>query len=134
MVNLVSRMSLHKDEEKQHGMKTILVEDEAVAPADRIDPANDDNDDLNPGGGVMQDDTTNKGSRKLTEKGLYLRKSTLYNKRKKINLRLLRQARAMENLMYTYKNMVTVEEGIALYDYNYKQLLLVHETILRWTS
>lgn len=42
-------MSLHKDEENQHGMNTILTEDKAVAPADRTDPAKDD-DGLNPDG------------------------------------------------------------------------------------
>ena len=49
MLNLVSTMSLHKDEESQHGMNTILTEDKAVAPADRTDPAKDD-DGLNPDG------------------------------------------------------------------------------------
>ena len=47
-------------------MKTILIEDEAVAPADRTDTAKDD-DGLNPDGAVMQDDSAKKRSRKLTE-------------------------------------------------------------------
>ena len=68
-------MSLHKDEQNQQGMKTILIEDEAVtiliedeavAPADRTDTAKDD-DGLNPDGAVMQDDSAKKRSRKLTE-------------------------------------------------------------------
>ena len=59
-------MSLHKDEQNQQGMKTILIEDEAVAPADRTDTAKDD-DGLNPDSTVMQDDSAKKRSRKLTE-------------------------------------------------------------------
>ena len=59
-------MSLHKDEQNRQGMKTILIEDEAVAPADRTDTAKDD-DGLNPDGTVMQDDSAKKRSRKLTE-------------------------------------------------------------------
>ena len=109
-------MSLYDDEENQHGMKTILAETEAFAPADRIDPANYDNE-VNPDGAVMQDGSTKKRSRKLTEKDLCLKRSTLYDKRKKMNSRLLRQASAIEDLMYIYKNMVTVEEEIAQYYY-----------------
>ena len=114
---------MHEDEENQHGMKTKLVEAEAFAPADRIQPANDE---LNPNGAVMQDHSTSTRSRKLEKKGLFLKKSTLYNNRK-INSRLLRQASVTEDLMYTYKNMVTVEEEIAQYDYILKWLLLAHE-------
>ena len=44
-----------------------------------------------------------------------------------MNSRLLRQAGAIKDLMYTYKNTVTVSEEIAQYDYIFKQLLLVHK-------
>ena len=97
-------------------MKTKLVEAEAFAPADRIHPANDE---LNPTGAVMQDHSTNTRSRKMKKKGLFLKKSTLYNNRK-INSRLLRQASVTEDLMYIYKKMVTVEEEIAQYDHIFK--------------
>ena len=101
MVNFVRRMCLHGDEENQHKIRTTLAEAEAFAPADSICPANDDDDDeLNPDGVVMQDGSTKKRSRKLTEKGHCLRKSTLHNKRKKMNSRLLRQEGAIEDLMY----------------------------------
>ena len=118
-------MSLYEDEENQHGMKTILVEAEAFASANRIDTANYD-DDLNSDGAVMQDNSTKKRTRKLTEKVLCLKKTTLFNKRKEMNSRLLRQESALEDLIYTYNNMVTVEEKIAQYNYIFKQLLLVH--------
>ena len=134
LVNLVRRMSLHENEVNQHDMRTTLAEAEAFAPADRIDPANDDDnddddddDELNPDGAVMQDDSAKTRSRKLMEKGICLKISTLHNKRKKINSRLLRQASAIEDPMYAYKNMVTVAEEITQYDYIFKQLLLVHE-------
>ena len=39
LVNLVSRVSLHEDEENQHEMRTIFAEAEAFLPADGIDPA-----------------------------------------------------------------------------------------------
>ena len=100
-------MSLHEAEENKHEMRIILAEAEAIAPADRIDPANDD-DGLNPDGAVMQDGSTKMRRRKLTEKGLYLKRSTLHSKRRQMNSRLLRQARAIKDLMYRYKNMVTV--------------------------
>ena len=41
MVNLISKMSLHEDEENQHGIKMILAEPENVATADRIVPDNE---------------------------------------------------------------------------------------------
>ena len=87
LVNLVSRMSLHEAKENKHEMRIISAE--AIAPTDRIDPANDD-DGLNPDGAVMQDGTTKMRRRKLTEKGLYLKRSTLHNKRRQMNSRLLR--------------------------------------------
>ena len=134
LVNLVRRMSLHEDEENQHGMKTILVEAEDFAPANRIDPANN-TDGLNLDRAVRQDHSRKKRSRKLTEKGLCLKKSTLYNESKKMNSMLLTLASAIEDLMYAYRNMVTVEEENAQYDYIFKQLLLVLELIiLCWTS
>lgn len=63
----------------------------------------------------------------MAEKGPCLKKSILYNKRNKMNSMLLRQASVIEDLLYLYKNMLTVEEEIAYYNYIFKQLLLVHE-------
>ena len=37
-----------------------------------------------------------------------------------MNSSLLRQASAIEDLMHTYKNMVTVSEEIAQYNYTFK--------------
>ena len=66
-------------------------------------------------------------SRKLTEKGRSLKLSTLSSTRGKMNSRLVRQSGTMEELMYSSKNYVTVEEALAQFDYIFKQLLLVHQ-------
>ena len=129
LVNLVRRMSLHGDEENQHKIRTTLTEAEAFAPADSIDPANEDDVKLNPDSAMIQDDSIKKRSRKLTEKGLCLKKSTLHNRRKKMNSRLLRQAGAIEDLMYTYKNMVNRDihqRGLQRWDQS-QQVLEVQE-------
>ena len=47
-------MSLHEDGENQHEMRTTLAEAKAFGPADSTDPGNDDDDELNPDGAVMQ--------------------------------------------------------------------------------
>ena len=46
-----------------------------------------------------------------------------------MNSRLLRQSSVIQDLMYSAKNMGTVEEEIAQFDYIFKQLLLVHQGI-----
>ena len=45
----------------------------------------------------------------------------------KMNSILVRQSRAIEDLMYSSKNYVTVEEALPQFDYIFKQLLLVHQ-------
>ena len=68
-----------------------------------------------------------KRSRELTEKGRSLKLSTLNNTRRKMNSRLVRQSGTIEDLMYSSKNYMTVEEALAQFDYIFKQLLLVHQ-------
>ena len=53
--------------------------------------------------------------------------SAVLSKRNRMNYRLLRQSSAIQDLMYSTKNMVTFEEEIAQTDYIFKQLLLVHQ-------
>ena len=53
--------------------------------------------------------------------------STLSNTRRKMNSRLVRQSGTIEDLMYSSKNYMTVEEALAQFDYIFKQLLLVHQ-------
>ena len=64
---------------------------------------------------------------KLTEKGVNFKLSTLLSKRNRINSKLLRQPSAIQDLMYSAKKMVTVEEEIAQFDYIFKQVLLAHQ-------
>ena len=80
-------------------------------------------------GEKVLDDVASQGkrSRKLTEKGRSLKLSTLSNKRRKMNSRLVRQSGTIEDLMYPLKNYMTVEEALAQFDYIFKQLLLVHQ-------
>ena len=70
-----------------------------------------------------------KRKKKLTEKGVSFKLSTLLSKGNRMNSRLLRQSSVIQVLMYSAKNMVTVEEEIAQFDYIFKQLLLVHQGI-----
>ena len=44
-----------------------------------------------------------------------------------MNSRLVQQSETIENLMYSSRNYVTVEETLAQFHYIFKQLLLVHQ-------
>ena len=72
-------------------------------------------------------DVNERRSRKLTEKGYDLKMSTLDDKRKKMNSRLIRQAVAIEDLMYSSSNIITVKEELSQFDYIFKQLVAVQE-------
>ena len=68
-----------------------------------------------------------KRRKKLKEKGVIFKLSTLLSKRNRLNSRLLRQSSAIQDLMYSAENMVTVEEEIAQFEFIFKHLLLVHQ-------
>ena len=68
-----------------------------------------------------------KRRKKLTEKRVSFKLTTLLSKRNRMNSRFLRQSSAIQDLVYSAKNMITVEEEIAQFDYIFKQLLLVHQ-------
>ena len=124
LAHLVSRMSLHEGEENQPSSYHMLeVPLEAVAVGKDVD-----NKYMEEGEKVL-DDVASQGkrSRKLTEKGWSLKLSTLSNTRRKMNSRLVRQSGTIEDLMYSSKNYMTVEEALAQFDYIFKQLLLVHQ-------
>ena len=53
----------------------------------------------------------------LTEKGLSFKKSTLLDKRRKLNSWLLRLSGAVEDLIYSSKNQVAVEEEMAQFNF-----------------
>ena len=68
-----------------------------------------------------------KRRKNLTEKGVSFKLSTLLSKRNRMKSSLLSQSFTIQDLMYSAKNMVTVQEEIAQFDYIFKQLLLVHQ-------
>ena len=121
-------MSLHEDKDNQGGMKPmleILLEaDHEVTGKDGIIPAHDDGSHI---GIAMKAEDQPPRCRKLTEKGLSLKKSTLLDKRRKLNSRMLRLSDAVEDLMYSSKNQVAVEEEMAQFNFVFKKLQQVHQ-------
>ena len=67
-----------------------------------------------------------KRRKNLTEKGVSFKLSTLLSKRNRMKSSLLSQSFTIQD-MYSAKNMVTVQEEIAQFDYIFKQLFLVHQ-------
>ena len=121
-------MSLHEDKDNQGGMKPmleILLEaDHEATGKDGIIPAHDDGSHIDI---AMKAEDQPPRCRKLTEKGLSLKKSTLLDKRRKLNSRMLRLSDAAEDLMYSSKNQVTVEEEMAQFNFVFKKLQQVHQ-------
>ena len=116
-------MSLHEGEENQQSSYHVLeVPLEAVAVGKDVDNKMEEEEKI-----VGDVASQGKRSRKLTEKGRSLKLSTLSNTRRKMNSRLVRQSVTIEDLMYSSKNYMTVEEALAQFDYIFKQLLLVHQ-------
>ena len=66
-------------------------------------------------------------SRNLTEKGLAYKKETLTERRRKINGRLIRKYRAIEDLLFSSKNIIAVEEEMKQFIDLFKMLLDVHQ-------
>ena len=65
--------------------------------------------------------------RNLTEKGLPYKKETLRERRRKINGRLIRKYRAIEDLLFSSKNIIAVEEEMKQFIDLFKMLLDVHQ-------
>ena len=66
-------------------------------------------------------------SRNFTEKGLAYKKETLRERRRKINGRLIRKYRAIEDLLFSSKNIIAVEEEMKQFMDLFKMLLDVHQ-------
>ena len=64
---------------------------------------------------------------RLTDKSHSLNLPILYKKKVKMNSRLIRQSGAIDNLMYSSKNIATVKEELGQVDYVFKQLVRVYE-------
>ena len=122
-------MSLHEYGDNQAGMKPMLEipleeADREATGKDGIIPAHDDVSHIEIAM-KAEDQTPRRG--KLTEKGLSFKKSTLLDKRRKLNSRLLRVAGAAEDLMYPSRNQVAVEEEMAQLSFVFKELQQVHQ-------
>ena len=67
-----------------------------------------------------------KRRKNLTKKRVSFKLSALLSKRNRMKSSLLSQSFTIQE-MYSAKNMVTVQEEIAQFDYIFKQLFLVHQ-------
>ena len=126
LAHLVSRTSLHEGEANQpssYHMLEVPLTLKTFAVGSDVDNKYMEEEEKIVGDVASQD----KRSRKLTEKGRSLKLSTLSNTRRKMNSRLVRQSGPIEDLMYSSKNYVTLEEALARFDYIFKQLLLVYQ-------
>ena len=70
-------------------------------------------------------------SRNLTEKGLAYMKETLREKRRKIDSRLIRKYSTIEDLLFSRKNIIAVEEEMKQFNDLFKMLLMhIKNTII----
>ena len=74
-----------------------------------------------------KDELPERRSRTMTEKGKSFKLSTLKERREKINARLQRKSSAIEDLLFSIRNLVAVEEKLAQFNDLFKMLLGVHE-------
>ena len=122
-------MSLHEYGDNQAGMKPMLEipleeADREATGKDGIIQAHDDVSHIKIAM-KAEDQPPRRG--KLTEKGLSFKKSTLLDKRRKLNSRLLRVEGAVEDLMYPSSYQVAVEEEMAQLSFVIKELQQVHQ-------
>ena len=65
--------------------------------------------------------------RKLFERGRAYRATLLKERREKINGRMMRKFNIIENLLFSNKNRIAVEEELVQFNYLFKMLLSIHE-------
>ena len=66
----------------------------------------------------------------MTEKGCQFKISTLLEDISRINKRIIRKSGAINDLLYSTKNSLSVEEELAQFDDIFKQLIKVHNEYL----
>ena len=66
-------------------------------------------------------------SRNLTEKGFACKKETLRERTKKVNRRLIRKYSTIEDLMFSSKRIIAVEEGMKQFNNLFKMFLNAHQ-------
>ena len=122
-------MSLHEDGDNQAGMKPMLeipleeADHEATVKGGIITA----HDDVSHIEIAMKAEDQPPRRRKLTEKVLSFKKSTLLDKRRKLNSQLLRLSGAVQDLMYPSRNQVAVEEEMPQLNFVFKELKQVHQ-------
>ena len=132
LAHLVSRISLHENMENQaSGTGFMLEVSEMNIPEfigvdgkDEIVPVMDD-----PENAVAKQDRAVL-SKKMTEKGCQFQISNFLEDISRINRRMIRKSGAVNDLLYSVKNSVTVEEELAQFDDLFKQLMKVHNKYL----
>ena len=73
------------------------------------------------------DGTRSRRPRNLTEKGAAYKLQTLKERRRKINGRLTRKYSTIEDLLFSSRNAVIVEEELGQFNDLFKMLLSIHE-------
>ena len=73
------------------------------------------------------DGTRSRRPRNLTENGTTYKLQTLKEKRKKINGRLIRKYNTVEDLLFSSRNAVIIEEELGHFNDLFKMLVSVHE-------
>ena len=131
-MKLVNRMSLHQDEEyviTNHPMVEVPLESNQTGFEAGVSKDGNEIENRGPQKDEKVGTLVDQGKRRknLIENDASFKLSTVLSKRNKMNYRLLRQSSAIQDLMYSTKNMVTFQEEIAQTDYIFKQLLLVHQ-------
>ena len=76
---------------------------------------------------IGYDGATKKRDRKLIAKGLEYQLSLLREKKRRLEARLARKAAAIEDLLYSSKNFITIKEKLAQYDDIFKLIIKNHE-------
>ena len=74
-----------------------------------------------------KDEVPERRFRTMTEKGRSFRLSTLKERREKINARLERNSSTIEDLLFSTRNLVALEEELAQFNELFKVLLGIHE-------
>ena len=74
-----------------------------------------------------EDGTRSKRSRNLTEKGAAYKLQTLKERRRNINGKLIRKYIIIEDLLFSIRNIVIVEEELVQFRDVFKMLLSVHD-------
>ena len=76
-------------------------------------------------------DTVKTRTRKLTDKGKNYQQKVLFEKRKKLHARMMRKSKLIDDLMYSSKNLRTVEEEKQQFDAQFKLFVETHNEYMK---